>query len=117
MTAQFFIPPEHRAAFAFDEWAHSVSYLGGAVGGLVVALRTFVARAATNTDPRRGWVQMGCASLVLGTTVGMCSFGSQIANDRNPSLPALPVVLGIVGVALLITSRLVRAREPKRGDG
>ena len=38
------IPPEKWTAFAFDAWAHSASYLAGAVGGLFVIVRTALKR-------------------------------------------------------------------------
>jgi hypothetical protein len=34
------IPPEKHVAFSFDAWAHSASYLSGAVGGLFLIVRT-----------------------------------------------------------------------------
>jgi hypothetical protein len=39
------IPPEKRAAFLADLWAHSASYLVGFVGGLVVCVRVWRSRS------------------------------------------------------------------------
>lgn len=38
------IAPERQARFAFAAWAHSASYLTGALGGVLLAVRTFVKR-------------------------------------------------------------------------
>jgi hypothetical protein len=38
------LPPEKRAAFLADLWAHSASYLVGFVGGLVVCVRVWRSR-------------------------------------------------------------------------
>jgi hypothetical protein len=46
------VPPEKHAAFLADGFAHSASYLGGFVGGVVVCVRTVLRRRRLARQPQ-----------------------------------------------------------------
>jgi hypothetical protein len=125
------IPEAHRAGFAFDACAHAVSYVGGAIGGLVVAARTFLARARKATsDPREAWAWAGCGLLALSAIVGTCTLATAINVEEQQSspspasmgpvlyasylaFPGLPILLGVLGLSLLIAKRVASPRASR----